>query len=262
MSVVIRMKADTLHEEMGRFTMAPLREPVFLNSVPKCGTHLIRNIVRMFTPAEQQYHATFIQLPLLRQHMAAFAGKPPYASWGHLLFSDDSAVAVRNVRHIVLVRDPYDFVLARARFFLSDAFQGPLNNIKNGAADIESVLNMMIFGAFQKNPTLVEIFTYNAVAWMGTEAKLFRYEDILQHLKDLNAPAAETFFRGFLGDCGIDPLPDDWRERVAVGADRKHSATSREHLTGVIQVPDELPAAQKRLVDFHAPGLRAMLGYH
>jgi hypothetical protein len=262
MSVVIKMKADTLHEEMARFSMTPLTQPVFLNSVPKCGTHLIRNIVRMFTPAEQQYHATFIQLPLLRQHAAAFSGKPPFLSWGHLLFSDDSAVAVSKARHIVLVRDPYDFVLARARFFLSDAFQGPLNNIKNGAADIESVLNLMIFGAFQKNPTLVEIFTYNAVAWMGTSAKLYRYEDIVNHLKDLDSKAAHSFFTKFLGDCGIDPLPDDWRQRVSVGSDRRHSATSREHLTGVAPLPDELPEAQKRLVDYHAPGLRALLGYH
>lgn len=261
MSVVIRMKADTLHEEMARFAMQPLKEPVFLNSVPKCGTHLIRNIVRMFTPAEQQYHATFIQLPLLRQHAAAFAGNPPYASWGHLLFSDDSAVAVSKVRHIVLVRDPYDFVLARARFFLSDAFQGPLNNIKNGAVDVESVLNMMIFGAFQKNPSLAEIFTYNAVAWMGTHAMIYRYEDLIHHLRDLESAAAQAFFRKFLSDCGIDALPEDWLERVRVGSDRKHSATSREHLTGAVQVPDTLPAAQKQLVDFHAPGLRAFLGY-
>lgn len=262
MSVVIKMKADTLHEQMARFAMTPLAQPVLLNSVPKCGTHLIRNIVRMFTPAEQQYHATFIQLPNLHQHAAAALNpQRPMLSWGHLLFSDDSAVATSRVRHIVLVRDPYDFVLARARFFLSDEFQGPLNNIKDGAASIEAVLNLMIFGAFGKNPSLQEVFTYNAAAWMGTNAKLYRYEDIIRHVKALETTAAQAFFEQLLGDCGIAALPDDWRERVKIGSAREHSATSREHLTGKVTLPETLPETQRRLVDFAAPGLRALLGY-
>ena len=34
---------------------APLtRGRVFLNSVPKCGSHLLRNIIRMFVPVDQQ----------------------------------------------------------------------------------------------------------------------------------------------------------------------------------------------------------------
>jgi hypothetical protein len=151
-------------------------------------------------------------------------------------------------------------VLARARFFLSDEFQGRLNNIKGGAATTEDVLNMMIFGAFDKNPSLGEIFAYNAVAWLGTRAHMLRYEDIILHLKALDTPAAEAFFAGLLEQCGI-AMPADWRERVRMGSDRKHSATSRDRLTGMIEVPDELPDAQKRLVDFHAPGLRRILGY-
>ena len=51
---VVRVKADTLDEENLRFAQAPLKEPLFLNSVPKSGSHLLRNIVRMFVPLEQQ----------------------------------------------------------------------------------------------------------------------------------------------------------------------------------------------------------------
>ena len=39
---------------------------------------------------------------------------------------------MRRVNHLLMVRDPYDWVLARARFFLSDTFQGSLDNIKGG----------------------------------------------------------------------------------------------------------------------------------
>ncbi|HWA00532.1 MAG TPA: hypothetical protein VG841_09495 [Caulobacterales bacterium] len=256
----IIMKPDTLDEEAARFAMAPLEAPVFLNSVPKSGTHLIRNIVRMFVPIQQQYRREFVQLGNLQNNLAAFAPGTKLLSWGHLLFSDTSAVALRDVRHVLLVRDPYDWVLARARFFLSEEFQGRLNNIKHGAAAADDVLNLMIFGAFDKNPALSEIFNANAVAWLGTKAKVFRYEDIIASLKALDSPQAEDFFRRLFGACGI-AMPADWRERVRIGSDRKHSGTARENLTGQIEVPDVLPDAQKRLVDYHAPGLRRILGY-
>ncbi|MDX1489458.1 MAG: hypothetical protein R3268_14705, partial [Acidiferrobacterales bacterium] len=85
-------KADNLNAANARFAQRPLETPVFLNSVPKCGTHLIRNIIRMFVPVEQQYHKIFIQYPKLREHQAAFSHTRPFLSWGHLLFSDDAAI--------------------------------------------------------------------------------------------------------------------------------------------------------------------------
>jgi hypothetical protein len=89
---------------------------------------------------------------------------------------------------------------------------------------------------------------------------MLRYEDVVENLKRLDSVEAERFFGDLLGKCGI-ALPGDWRERVRVGSDRKHSGTARENLTGNINIPDVLPEAQKRLVDYHAPGLRRVLGY-
>jgi hypothetical protein len=64
-----------------------------------------------------------------------------------------------------------------------------------------------------------------------------------------------------LNTCGI-VRPDDWKERVRIGADRKQSGTARENLTGELsRIPTELPEAQKRLVDRSMPGLRKLLGY-
>jgi hypothetical protein len=261
-NVRISLKQDNLDEEGRRFVMAPLTRPAFLNSVPKCGTHLVRNIVRMFVAPEQQYKPDFIQHGNLRPHLVAFDARAPKLSWGHLFFSDVAAVALRDVNQVVLVRDPYDWVLARTRFFLSEQFNGNLNNIKNGAARIEEVMNIMIFGAIDKAPPLSDIFNFNGVAWLGTGAHVVRYEDVVSHLKDLASPAAEAFFRDLIvGKVGVPVWPSDWRERVEMGADRKHSATAREHLRHDVVVPEELPPMQKRLVDYHAPGLRRVLGY-
>jgi hypothetical protein len=254
-------KADNLDELNRGFAQQRLSAPVFMNSVPKCGTHLMRNILRMFVPPEQQYHAQFIQHAILRQHLAAYSPTAPRLSWGHLLFSDDAAIALRQVRHLLLVRDPYDWVLARARFFLSDNFKAQLEHLKGGRVSVEEMLNMMIFGIHDRMPALQEIYLHNAVSWMGTKARILRFEDLMQHLKSLDRPEAEAFFRDLLSFCGIE-LPGDWRERVLVGSDPKQSGTARENLVGVAaEIPRELPEIQKRLVEHAAPGLRALLGY-
>jgi hypothetical protein len=256
----VMSRPDTLGPEIRRFAHAPLRQTAFLNSVPKCGTHLLRNIVRMFVAPEQHYDREFLQIPNFEQHRAALDPRRPQFSVGHLLFADISLMGLKHARQVILVRDPYDYVLARARFHLSDQFDHPqLNHLKGGAVTVEQMLNLMIFGIPGRGPALREVFLFHAVAWMGTGAHIVRYEDIVAHLKALDAPEAEAFFGDLLSRFGID-LPSDWRERVRIGADRKHSSTAREHLSGVT-LPDELPDVQKQLVDHMAPGLRELLGY-
>ena len=254
-------KPDSLNELNSNYQQATLEHPVFLNSVPKCGTHLIRNIFRMFVPVSQQYHEMFIQIPVLQQHIRAFSTDSPKLSWGHLLFSDESAIATHQVRQVVIVRDPYDWVLARARFFLSDTFQGSLEHLKDGKVSVEQILNMMIFGIYQKAPTLEEIFTHNAVSWLTSDIKLIKYEDIITHIKDIESDAAEKYFGKLFEYCGMS-LTDDWQERIMVGSDRKQSGTARENLSGKkFDIPNNLPAQQKELLDFAVPGLRKLLGY-
>ncbi|MBT6211118.1 MAG: hypothetical protein HOI35_14010 [Woeseia sp.] len=213
-------------------------------------------------PVDQQYHPAFIQHAILRDHQVAFSEAMPHLSWGHLLFSDEAAIVLRHVHHIVQVRDPYDWVLARARFFLSDTFQGSLEHLKGGNVSVEEVLNMMIFGIHGKAPSLNEIFTHNAVSWAGTKIRMLRFETLLDHVRNLDAPEAEIFFAQLLGDCALGDLPDDWRERVRIGSDREQSGTARENLVGgALDVPNTLPDIQKELVDYAAPGLRNVLGY-
>lgn len=259
-SVIV--KRDNLNAVNANYEQLALAKPVFLNSVPKSGTHLIRNICRMFVPVEQQYDKAFIQIPILQQNLSAFYPTDPKLSWGHLLFSDDSAIALQHVKQIVIVRDPYTWVLARARFFLSDTFKGSLEHLKDGKVSVDEVLNMMIFGIYNKAPTLNEIYTHNAVAWLGTGVTLLKYENIIMHLKKIDTPEAKSFFGELLAHFGYAELPKDWKERVLIGADREQSGTARENLAGnIAELPEQLPYIQKQLVEYAAPGLRRMLGY-
>jgi hypothetical protein len=260
--VRVNVKPDTLDEENRKFVQRPLRQPLFLNSVPKSGSHLLRNIIRMFVPVESQYQAEFIQHHFLQQHLAAFAPSANRLSWGHLFFLDASRAALAGVRHVVLVRDPYQWVLAQARFVLSNEFNAPgLEHLKRPGVSVESVLNLMIEGMRPQLAPLAITYRYNAVAWLAEGAHLVRYEELVGALRDLDSAQAEPYFSALFEACGID-RPDDWRERVRIGSDRKHSGTARENLTGVsARIPSELPDQQKHMVDRAAPGLRSILGY-
>lgn len=259
---IIAVKPDTLDADNQRFTQARLAQPVFLNSIPKSGSHLLRNIVRMFVPNDQQYHAQFIQWGNLQEHRRAFDPAHPMLSWGHLFFSDASAIETAGVRKVLLVRDPYDWVIARARFFVSDEFKGNVEHLKSGALSVDQLLNLMIVGIRQSAPSLFDVYYNNAAAWIGTDVELVRYEDIMNALVDIDAASAEAYFANLLGACGI-AMPGDWKERVKIGADPDRSATHRENLSGTsIEFPKHLPDAQRRLVDLSLPGLRTMLGYN
>lgn len=254
-------KADNLKERNAEFEHQPLTTPFFLNSVPKSGSHLFKNIMRMFVPADQHYDADFIQYPTLQHHQHAFSANPPLLSWGHLLFADISSVLLKDVRHILLVRDPYDWVLARARFFLSENFQAGLDDLKYNRTDINDFLNMMIFGVHNRFPTMNEIYVNNCVVWLGTSVKVVKYEEIVKHLKVLDSKKSEAYFKDILSFADID-MPRDWKKRIRIGSDRNQSGTARENLNlGEQIIPTTLPDIQKQLVDFACPGLRKLLGY-
>lgn len=255
----VRVEADTLDDENRKFDQHPLNHPLFLNSVPKSGSHLLRNIIRMFVPVEQQYQAEFIQYQFLNKHLAAFESN--MLSWGHLFLTSETQAAVAGVRHIVLVRDPYDWVLAQARFVLSNELEIGLDHLKSPDVPIEDILDLAIVGQRPQLAPLAITFHFNAVAWLERGIPLLRYEDLIAAVRDLDGHKGKRFFLWLFEACGIS-LPDDWRKRVRIGADRKQSGTAREKLTGAsARVPSVLPDGQKALVDRSAPGLRALLGY-
>lgn len=257
----IFIQRDNLDEVGEQFDRKPIEQGVFLNSIPKSGSHLLRNILRMFVPTDQTYGADFIQWGNLQAHRAAFDPARPQLSWGHLFFADASLIETANLRRILLYRDPYDWVIARARFIMSDQFQGNVKHLHSGALSSDELLTTMIFGLPHKLPSLNDIYELNAAAWLGARCHIVKYEELVSHVQDTGSRQAEAFFGELLNACGIS-LPEDWVERVNAGSARDESATARENLTGVaIDLPDTLPERHRALVDYQAPGLRKLLGY-
>lgn len=261
--VRVNVKPDTLDDENRKFAQQPLKQPLFLNSVPKSGSHLLRNIIRMFVPVDGQYQAEFIQHHFIQNHLAAFDPKRNLLSWGHLFFTEEYKALLGNVRKILLVRDPYDWVLAQARFVGSNEFQVPgLDHFKRADVPAEAVLNLVIEGIRPQLAPLAITYHYNAVAWLDAGIHLVRYEELIVALRELESSDSKQYFRGLFDACGIQ-CPDDWPDRVRIGSDRKQSGTARENLTGVAaRIPYELPDKQKQQVDLAYPGLRTKLGYN
>ena len=107
-----------------------------------------------------------------------------------------------------------------------------------------------------------ELFTYNAIGWLGQDATMLRYEDLVGAVKALDTPQAEATFMHLFEAAGLASVPDDWRERVRIGSDRKQSGTARENLSSDgPEIPKVLSEQQKAIVEFAAPGLRSFLGY-
>ena len=257
----VTVKPDTLDAENRKFAQRPLDQPLFLNSVPKSGSHLLRNIIRMFVPVEHQYQAEFIQYQFLERHIAAFDPDRRMLSWGHMFCLEATIPALAGVRHLLLVRDPYDWVLAQARFILSNEFQIGMDHLKQPSVPAESILNLAIEGTRPQLAPLAITYNFNAVEWIKRGVPFVRYEDLVAALRDLESAGSGQFFGNLFETCGI-VRPDDWRERVRIGSDRRQSGTARENLSGpAARIPSALPDAQKRLVDRAAPGLRRLLGY-
>jgi hypothetical protein len=120
----------------------------------------------------------------------------------------------------------------------------------------------MIFGIRTIVPSLSNMYELNVVGWLASDVFPVRYEQLRDHVKDLETAEAEEYFAALFDACGISPVPANWRERVTVGADRRQSGTARENLTGIrVKLPDELPEKHRRLIEYAAPGLRSILGY-
>lgn len=259
----VHLAPDTLDQENAKFAQTPLTKPIFLNSIPKSGSHLLRNILRMFVPVSQQYKDDFIQWPNISKHMAAFEPKNNFLVSAHLLYSDKSAMLANRTNKILLVRDPYTWVMAQARFLVSQQVTGQFDHLKKSPLTVDDMLSLMIVGIYQKSPPLRDQYNMFAVAWMGSDVHVVKYEDLVTHVSAIETDEAERYFSALFAACGIRK-PDNWRQRVAIGADKKQSGTARENLSIQDQsysFPDELSERHKQMVEYHAPGLRAFLGY-
>src|SRR3546814_19427116 len=115
----------------------------------------------MFVPVDQQYGRDFIQWANLQQHRGAFDPARPMLSWGHLFLADASAIETAPARRILLYRDPYDWVISRARLFVSEQFVSTMVHLQSDALTVAELLMLLFFGFPGQAPSSPHLYDLN-----------------------------------------------------------------------------------------------------
>jgi hypothetical protein len=246
------------------FPMQQLQRAIHVNSVPKCGTYLLRNVLLSFVGFASSDSLKFVENFNIRDRESSFAAESPKYTWGHVNHIDEAVRIIGSSKILVLVRDPYDYVLSMTRFFYSEQEDSKFARyVKAHKLSVDRVISFVIFGNYNDENLCVGVkdqFIANAVAWMAGDSMLVRYEELLRHCKNPQSPESLTYFRELLAACGLE-LPADWRDRVRLAASPRFSWTARENLQVSLPIPNELSFEYRTMVELAAPGLRRALGY-
>jgi Sulfotransferase domain len=243
-----------------RFVSSPLASDILVNSVPKCGTMLLRNVVYMFVPREAVYLPFVVNDNLSSKPI--FEQKVVFT--GHVNHDVVSRVVFRDAKHLIIVRDPYDYVLAQARFMFSKVMQERTELarfIATHSLSMDDVVPLMIAGiAFGGNiwPSVGDMFARNALSWTD-RCHFVKYEELRKHANAVETAGAYGYFASLLAACGLE-MPSDWQERVEAGADRGLSDTASDDFD-VRGDRNYLIESEKALFASVAPKLREVLGY-
>ena len=256
-----------LVELRGAFPACQIAQPVLINSVPKCGTMLLRNIIWMFWP-ETEWWLPFVEggdLPevYLRSQQA------PTVFVGHLDYSPVALWHTRLCKKLIVVRHPEQYALSFARFLLSEEFRAIsaiAQLVASHELSLREVVRLVLLGTHYQGETIPGIrdqFTHKALAWIDADARLIRYEELLQAASAPRAMQSKRYFEALFAFLGVD-LPSDWVARVEAGANRSASTTSPENLHFTVEMDSrssELGPDEVRLLQVLAPGLTQALGY-
>lgn len=252
------------------FEKNQLSHHVLLNSVSKSGAHLLKNIYMMFV--DEESIAGFFSSALMPHDISekarslkdvrVFKDSEKFSMmWSHLPCSPHVEEIFQNVKKILLVRDPYDWVLARRRWLCSKEVANNKSESLNFNGDI---IKQLIYGTETVRP--LRSFYEDIIAWLNPSVELLRYEDLIQHINNIDTEEAKNFFSNLLSWAGITELPDDWKQRIKLSSDKKYSPTHRSNLnicsfTVAMTENETLHDSYKKLIDFSNPNLRKILGY-
>jgi hypothetical protein len=251
-----------------------------LNSVPKCGTMLLRNILTMFIPWDAIYW-DFITHRRGRFHGGDPRELPGHHRFicGHMQYSTESAQALAGYQKILLIRDPRTQVLSYANFlFGTDRYEASAlgRHLQDNNRTFDDAVTAVIDGwprggtlsirhLWPSKRTVVhgsvdQAFRQIARKWEPEAHLVVRYEDLVAHVRDLETPEARRYFETLLKCIDLE-LPDDWIDRVQAGADPAISSTASENVGIVPDRRKSMTPEQERHLELRAPGLRAALGY-
>lgn len=236
--------------------------PIILNSVPKCGTHLLRNVIMHFISWDNISHS-WVNMhnygeicSLIEQDKKFFTG--------HLARDLKTSRMVENLKKIILIRDPkmYALSLARALYHQKKPWWTDIADfIQEHQIPFYEAVSYAIVGEHHGKDYIVPLnvsYIKYAIQWFDDADIIVRYEDLIKHIQNIDTPASYQYFNQLLTAIGI-PMPDDWKQRVKAGA---RTSISASYIKGQCQDEEGLfTEAHSMMLELVAPGLRKLLGY-
>ncbi|MGP3561700.1 nucleoside-diphosphate sugar epimerase/dehydratase [Geobacillus sp. BK01] len=263
-AIMARMYDKKVIESLKKFeTKFVPNKPIFINSIPKSGTHLLRNIIAHFID-ERYIHWNFVHYETLDEAQNELLQGEKKLFTGHLPKDFKTSTFASKCNMLTLIRDPYDLVLSTAKFLYSEII--PWNRIGHyiqaNEISVQETISYVISGIQLGNdgiPRLSESYLKWGIQWFDDAVQVIRFEDLIYHIKNINNKESEIYFLNIFNSIGID-LPKDWKDRVLSGADRNISLTSAV-VKNIDKSQFKLTENHKKMIEVIASNLRKTLGY-
>lgn len=205
---------EALAASLDKFEALSPGYPVLINSAPKAGTHLLRNIVAHFAGANCQE-----QFVMYDDIATTFPLPQPRIVVGHVPWCVDALLATRGLRQVLLVRDPVDVLVSLSRAaFAPHETRGDYVFARENLT-LHEYMAMLVVG-YDMGGVAVGPFSRFLhefmIGWHGQDVFLMDFSELLA----LDQPRLRTL----LDFCGME-MPRDWRKRLEAAVAPSLSAT-------------------------------------
>ena len=233
-----------------------------VNSHPKSGTHLIRNILLHFNSTAVHQHILFFNT----FESALGDTGAPRVLIGHVPHVTLSRAGPKaaTLRHVLLLRHPCAIALALARAFYDSNSTRADHLYMREHDSFEEIVSKVVTGyecQGQRFGSLASSLTEFCLEWLSRTEFVLRFEDIAAKLRSDDADLLAYF--GPMLNAMFEILPSDAAQRIRAGGSAAISATysrAGESPYDVLQPGDVyhlLPASHARQLQ----NIAAELGY-
>lgn len=212
-----------LRQSLTRWNKLPVRGRWLVNSHPKAGTFLPRNILMHCNSGALHQHILFYDT-----FRGALDNREPRIYTGHIPYAMLHAAAdtVGPLQSVLLIRHPCAIALALARSYYDRNSQRADHVYLREHESFDGVVARIISGyecaGVTCGPLAVSLIEFS-VEWRGNTRFTLRYEDLVERLAGPDA-ALLAYLAPLLGAM-FARVPEDAVERIRAGADTTISAT-------------------------------------
>jgi hypothetical protein len=257
--VLLFHDTKTVHEALGaslrKHSRIPVRGRWFVNSHPKSGTHLLRNILLHFNTPEVYRDLVFEQ----SLKAALDRAEADQIYMGHVAQAVFAKEPSRPTRTVVLLRHPCAIALALARAFYDVNTTRPDHLYMREHENFEWIVEKVVRGykceGVTSGPLAASLKEF-ALDWLPKVDFVLRFEELRARLKSSDEDLL-AYLRPVL-EAMFDTVPEDAIQRIRAGGSETISATySRTASAYDALRPDDV---YRLLLTPHARQLRAIAG--